>query len=155
MRYPCAFLCMLLSVCVGTQRLRYKRPCILEKGLPVCFQGQQAILCEVDDDFLYLDRPVKCKSMNDLVLAQPKRETDAKQMQTMVCDAWNQFWQAPDVVTPEAEEFVRGMSDCPSCPYMDFQVDTWRRCIKGVKSKVPGVHAVSPCGTCSLCLTNW
>jgi len=119
----------------GTQRLRYKRPCILEKGLPVCFQGQQAILCEVDDDFLYLDRPVKCKSMNDLVLAQPKRETDAKQMQTMVCDAWNQFWQAPDVVTPEAEEFVRGMSDCPSCPYMDFQVDTWRRCIKGVKVK--------------------
>ena len=119
----------------GSQRLRYKQPCVVEVGMPVNFQGQQAILNEIDADFLHLDRTVKCRSMNDLVLTQPRKEACPQKMQSMVCDAWNQFWQAPDVVNHDADAFVQSLNDCPSCPFQEIQHDTWRRCLKGVKIK--------------------
>lgn len=119
----------------GTQRLRYKQPCVVEKGMPVVFQGQHAILNETDSEFLYLDRAVRCRSMSELFLTQPRKEACPEKMQEMVCAAWNQFWQAPDVDNDQADAFVQSLSDCPSCAFQEIQHDTWRRCIKGVKIK--------------------
>ena len=103
--------------------------------MPVQFQGQDAMLVDVGDECLFLDRPVRCKSMDNPVVSQSCAEPCPHKMQDMVCHAWNHFWQAPDVVTNEAAEFIRNLSDCPSCPFQDFNVDAWRKCIKGVKVK--------------------
>ena len=119
----------------GLQKLRYKAPCVLQIGMPVQFQGQDVMLVDADDEYLFLDRPVRCKSMDNPVVSQSCAEPCPNKMQDMVCQAWNQFWQAPDVVTNEAAEFIRSLSDCPSCPFQDFNVDAWRKCIKGVKVK--------------------
>lgn len=119
----------------GLQKLRFQSPCVLQAGMPIQFQGQEAMLLDADDVFLYLDRPVRCKSMDNPAVTQVNPEPCPKKMQSMVCNAWNQFWQAPDVVTNKAEEFIQSLGDCPSCPFQDFNNDAWQKCIRGVKVK--------------------
>eukprot|EP00435_Cladocopium_sp_Y103_P054469 s515_g17.t1 len=118
----------------GVERIRYQKPCRLEVGMPVCFQGQSACLTETDDNFLYLDRPVVCKSRDDMVVTQTQLEARPNEMQKLICDAWNQFWQAPDDVPDDAVAFVQSLSDCETCPFQSFSTEAWRRCIKGVKT---------------------
>ena len=65
----------------GTDKLRYQPPCVLEEGMPICFQGQQAILKKVDDQVLHLDRSVSCQSRQDMVVVQRKLEAQPEKMQ--------------------------------------------------------------------------
>ena len=103
--------------------------------MPICFHGQNAVLTDVDDTFLHLDRPVVCKHDHELVVVQPRFEASPQGMQKLVCDAWNQYWQAPDHVSDDAAEFIQNLGECPTCPFQEFELEKWRRCAKGVKLK--------------------
>ena len=120
----------------GKCKLLYKRPCVLDVGLPVKFQNQTAVLESVDDKFLHLDRHVVCKHPGELTIQQEHNTADPLEMQQHVAEAWGALWQRPDTSEErkgQIGELITSLEDCPTCPYKPFDCEEWGRMMKGVK----------------------
>ena len=77
---------------------------------PISFQGQTAILCEVTEDWVRVDKPFRLKATDDWTLRQSLKTAVRSQMHTEAAKAWNHFWQRDKNMGPRDCKIVRSLS---------------------------------------------
>ena len=137
---PPAFLSQTVEVPVTKQRWRKEGLKVvqcqqarrLQEGIPAQFQEQDVMITKVDTNLVEFDKPVRLRNACNMLITQKQTACLPQQMQTMVSNAWNQYWQAPPVDRAKAAEFVSSLSDCESCPYKEFGLESWNKMMRGV-----------------------
>ena len=113
---------------------------------PINFQGQTAILCEVTEDWVRVDKPFRLKSTDDWTLRQSLKTAVRSQMHAEAAKAWNQFWQRDKNMGPrdwqDCAQFVTSPIDCPSMEFREFEMEEWMNTIK----RIPNRSARGACG---------
>ena len=144
---PLAFLQESVKACVIPQRWSKQGNSIIlvdanpgfQVGLPVEFQQQCAIIEKIDSNKIFLDRKVKCKKLQG-VLTQQRSTSDPAQMHLLVDKAWSPMWSRDDPNDtheqwPDCVEIITSLADCESCPYQSFDLDMWKKYLKGINMK--------------------
>lgn len=116
----------------GNTCLLLEGECTLVAGLPILFQNQKAIVLEIDQQHLLLDRPVKCKDHNDLVVVQAGTTADNNQLQLLVREVWEPLWNNdPDgKIHDTVQDAISQLNIEQHCGYKDFNLDDWRYILK-------------------------
>lgn len=122
---------------MGRDKLQIVGTNELTVGLPVRFQNQDAIVTKCEEHEVTLDRRVKLKSavVEDLKLIQVSNTGEPGDMNRIVCDAWNKYWQAEEICDDGINGFITCLADCPTCPYQDFSEEGWQTMMKGVNMR--------------------
>eukprot|EP00438_Fugacium_kawagutii_P007572 Skav230249 [mRNA] locus=scaffold1266:50096:54652:- [translate_table: standard] len=115
----------------GLKKLRYSGSCRFVIGMPIIFQEQTVKLVDIQPEYIEVDKPLRCYDYSALVAYQHDSTAVQSEMQDIVADAWQTYWSR-DVAPPDATEWsnacdwVTALEDCPSCPYQDFTIDSWK-----------------------------
>ena len=110
-----------------------------QAGLPIETMGQHAIIQRTESNKVFLDRPIKCKHPNGIVVQQIST-ADPAQMHHMIDQAWSKMWSRDDPEDtieqwPDCVEFISCLADCESCPYHKFTVEMWKHYLRGINMK--------------------
>ena len=108
-------------------------------GLPIQFQNQSAVIEKIEGKKIVLDKPVKCQNIHGIV-KQQQSTADPEQMHQIIDKAWSQMWQRDDPNDtfeqwPDCIEIISSLEDCASCPYQKFDLDMWKKYLKGINMK--------------------
>ena len=66
-----------------------------QAGLPIETMGQHAIIQKIETNKVFLDRPIKCKHPNGIIVQQIST-ADPTQMHHMIDQAWSKMWSRDD-----------------------------------------------------------
>ena len=108
-------------------------------GLPIQFQNQSAIIEKIEGKKIVLDKPVKCRNFQGIV-KQQQSTADPDHMHQIIDEAWSQMWQRDDPNDtfekwPDCIEIISSLEDCASCPYQKFDLEMWKKYLKGINMK--------------------
>ena len=111
----------------------------LDMNFPISFQGQNCRITKIQGDMVYLDQPVRLKSLN-LMVEQQQLTADPKQMHDRTFEAWNEHWQR-DCADPNDDDwdgvipYLQYINPVPEMPFEDFNQKLWEQHLPAVKTK--------------------
>lgn len=127
----------------GRKVIHVQQSSQLQCGLPATFQGQQAIVVDVQGTRVQLDQPMKMYNTDDFSLKQKLTTTDHNQMQHLVKDAWSDYWNLAEDFN-EDHFFNTILADTTTYEAANvepFHHGEWRHMLKELRRKQPEEHA--------------
>ena len=109
-------------------------------GDDISFQGQFASINRIEGFQIFLDRKVRLKDAKQMFFTHKKYVAQHGQMQQIVADGWNEFWQRDKDYSFDDEwdqilcQF-HSLHDCPSCPFQAFDETKWRALLSKISCK--------------------
>ena len=144
---PLAFLQEKISAKIVPQRWSKQGNCVLlvdenpgfHVGLPIETMEQTAVINRIEGRKIYLDRHVKCKNFQGVVVQQTST-ADPSKMHEMIDKSWSQMWSRdnPDDTIeqwPDCVEIISSLADCESCPYQEWDLEMWNKYLRGINMK--------------------
>ena len=106
----------------------------------IVFQRQQAHIDKIVGNKVFLDRKVRLQDAKELFFTQEKVVAQHGQMQQVIADGWNEFWQRDQGYFFEDEwdnilEHFRSLNDCPSSPFEPFDEQRWTNMLSKISCK--------------------
>ena len=100
---------------------------------------QTAVINRIEGRKIYLDRHVKCKNFQGVVVQQTST-ADPSKMHEMIDKSWSQMWSRdnPDDTIeqwPDCVEIISSLADCESCPYQEWDLEMWNKYLRGINMK--------------------
>ena len=124
----------------GHNWFEIKGPNHLIAGHKVVFHNQEALIESVQGGIIRLDRKVKIKNVTDWTILQTIVTAHPLEMQKIVADTWSKYWgkrcdDIPCQAWDEANNLITSLHDCPSCPFKELDVETWKQSMQHLNFK--------------------
>eukprot|EP00435_Cladocopium_sp_Y103_P007976 s1192_g2.t1 len=111
-----------------------------DPSFPAYFQGQECMILQVVGQHIHLDRHVKWRDTQDLVLTQKRVIAEPAALHQTTAQAWSQMWLWDPIDDNEdnwstALDGLRSLHDFPSLLFQPLDADEWRRQVRNVSRR--------------------